>query len=48
MCRQMSDKAVADGPTVHPRWYTRTLKVHFTETVTFEFFWFFNGQTVYA
>jgi hypothetical protein len=40
MRRQMSDKAVADGPVVHPGWSTRTLKIHFTEPVTFEFFWF--------
>jgi hypothetical protein len=40
MCRQMSDKAVADGPAVHPGWATRTLKMHFTEPVTFEFFCF--------
>jgi hypothetical protein len=37
---QMSDKAVADGPVVHPRRSTRTLKIHFTEPVTFGFFWF--------
>jgi hypothetical protein len=38
MRRQMSDKAVADGPVVHPRWSARTLKIHFTEPVTFGFF----------
>jgi hypothetical protein len=35
MCRQMSDKAVADGPAVHPGRSTRTLKMHFIEPVTF-------------
>jgi hypothetical protein len=40
MCRQMSDKAVADGPVVHPGRSARTLKIHFTEPVTFGFFWF--------
>jgi hypothetical protein len=40
MCRQMSDKAVADGPVVHPGWSARTLKIRFTEPVTFGFFWF--------
>jgi hypothetical protein len=40
MHRQMSDKAVADGPIVHPRRSVRTLKIHFTEPVTFGFFWF--------
>jgi hypothetical protein len=38
MCRQMSDKAVTDGPAVHPGWSTRTLKMNFTEPVTFGFF----------
>lgn len=38
MCRQMSDKAVADGPAVHPGRFARTLKMHFTEPVTFSFF----------
>jgi hypothetical protein len=37
---QMLDKAVADGPVVHPEWSARTLKIHFTEPVTFGFFWF--------
>ena len=36
----MSDKAVADGLVVHPGRSTRTLKIHFTEPVTFGFFWF--------
>jgi hypothetical protein len=40
MCRQMSDKAVADGPVVHPGRSARRLKIHFTEPGTFEFFWF--------
>jgi hypothetical protein len=48
MRRQMSDKAVADGPTVHPRRSARTLKMHFTKPVTFGFFWFFNNRTVRA
>jgi hypothetical protein len=42
----MLDKAVVDGPAVHPRRTARTLKMHFTELVTFGFFWFFNGRTV--
>jgi hypothetical protein len=37
---QMSNKAVADGPIVHPGRSARTLKIHFTEPVTFGFFWF--------
>jgi hypothetical protein len=48
MCRQMSDKAVADGPTVHPGRSARTLKIHFTEPVAFGFFWFFTYRTVRA
>jgi hypothetical protein len=40
MCRQMSDKAVADSPVVHPGRSARTLKIHFTKLVTFGFFWF--------
>jgi hypothetical protein len=40
MCRQISDKAVTDGPTVHPRRSARTLKMHFTEPVTFGFLGF--------
>jgi hypothetical protein len=40
MRRQMSDKAVTDGPIVHPGRSVRTLKIHFTEPVTFGFFWF--------
>jgi hypothetical protein len=40
MRRQMLDKGVADGPVVHPGRSTRTLKIHFTEPVTFGFFWF--------
>jgi hypothetical protein len=38
--RQMSDKAVTDGPVVHPGWSARTLKMIFTEPVTFGFFCF--------
>jgi hypothetical protein len=48
MRRQMSDKAITDGPAVHPGRFARTLKMHFTEPITFEFFWFFNDQTVRA
>jgi hypothetical protein len=48
MHHQMSDKAIADGLVVHPGRSTRTLKIHFTEPVTFGFFWFFTDQTVYA
>jgi hypothetical protein len=48
ICCQMSDKVVADGPAVHPGWSARTLEMHFTEHVTFGFFWFFNNQTVRA
>jgi hypothetical protein len=40
MRRQMSDKAVTNGPVVHPGRSVRTLKIHFTEPVTFGFFWF--------
>jgi hypothetical protein len=38
MHRQMTDKAVADSPTVHPGRSTRTLKIHFTKPVTFGVF----------
>jgi hypothetical protein len=37
MCRQMSNKAVADGPTVLPVRSARTLKMHFTEPNIFRF-----------
>jgi hypothetical protein len=40
MHRQMSDKAVPDGPVVHPERSTRMLKIHFTKPVTFGFFCF--------
>jgi hypothetical protein len=40
MCRQMSGTAVADGPAVHTGRSARTLKIHFTEPVTFGFFCF--------
>ena len=33
----MSGTAVADGPAVHPGRSARTLKIHFTEPVTFGF-----------
>jgi hypothetical protein len=36
----MSDKVVVDGPVVHPGRSARTLKLHFTEPVTFGFLWF--------
>jgi hypothetical protein len=44
----MSDKAVADGPVMHPGRSARTLKMHFTIPVTFGVFRFFNGRTVRA
>jgi hypothetical protein len=44
----MSDKADADGPVVHPGRSTKTLKLHFTEPVTFKVFSFFNERTVCA
>jgi hypothetical protein len=44
----MSDKAVADAPTVHPERSARTLKMHFSEPVTFGFLCFFNEWTVRA
>jgi hypothetical protein len=48
MRHQMSDKAVADGSVVHPGRFARTLKMHFTEPITFGFFWFYNDRTVRA
>jgi hypothetical protein len=45
MHRQMSDKAVADGLAMYPGRSARTLKMNFTELVTFGFFWFFNDRT---
>jgi hypothetical protein len=49
MRHQMSDKAVADGPVVHPGQSVMTLKIHFTEPVTFEFFWFSpTGRSVFG
>jgi hypothetical protein len=38
MRHHMSDKVVADGSAVHPGRSTRTLKMHFTEPVTFGIF----------
>jgi hypothetical protein len=38
----MSDKEVADSPAVHPGWSARTLKMHFTEPITFGFFLVFS------
>jgi hypothetical protein len=48
MRRQMSDKAVVDSPAVHPGRSAKSLKIHFTEPVTFRFFWFLNDWTVRA
>jgi hypothetical protein len=48
MRRQMSDKAVTDGSAMHPGRSARTLKMNFTEPITFGFFWFFNDRTVRA
>jgi hypothetical protein len=48
MRRQMSDKAVTDGPVVHLGRSVRTLKMNFTKPVTFGFFWFYNDRTVRA
>jgi hypothetical protein len=48
MRRQMLDKVVANGLAMHLGWSTRTLKMHFTEPVTFGVFWFFNDRTVHA
>jgi hypothetical protein len=42
MHHQMSDKAVADDPTVHPGRSARTLKMHFIEPVIFRFFLVFQ------
>jgi hypothetical protein len=44
----MSDKAVVDGPVVHPGRSTRTLKLHFTELITFGFFLVFTDRTARA
>jgi hypothetical protein len=46
MRRHLSHKAVTDGPNVHPGRFVRTLKMNFTEPVTFRFFWVSNGRTV--
>jgi hypothetical protein len=40
--RQISDKAVTDGVAMHPGWSARTLKMNFTEPVTFGFFLVFQ------
>jgi hypothetical protein len=48
MCRQMSNKAVVDGPAVHTRRSARMLKMYFVEPITFGFFWFFNNRAVCA
>jgi hypothetical protein len=44
----MSGTAVADGPAVHTGRSARMLKIHFSEHVTFGFFWFFTDQTVHT
>jgi hypothetical protein len=48
MRRQMPDKVVTNGPIVHPGRSARTLKMNFTELVTFGFFWFYNDRMVRA
>jgi hypothetical protein len=40
MHRQMSDKAVADGPAVHPGWSTRTLEMNLPNPSPSGFFGF--------
>jgi hypothetical protein len=40
----MSDKAVADGPIVHPGQSVRTLKMQFSVPITSGFFWFFYAD----
>jgi hypothetical protein len=37
-----------DGLAVHLGRSARTLKMHFTEPVTFGFFWVFNDRMVHA
>jgi hypothetical protein len=44
----LSDKAVVDSPNVHPGRSARTLKMNYTEPVTFGFFLFYNDRTVHA
>jgi hypothetical protein len=48
ICRQISGKAVTDGLVMHPGRSARTLKMNYTEPVSFGFFWFFTDQTVHA
>jgi hypothetical protein len=48
MCRQMSDKAFADGPVVHPGRSARTLKCILPNSSPSGFLWFFNDRTVCA
>jgi hypothetical protein len=48
MRRQMSGKADADDPVVHPGRSARTLKMNYTEPITFGFFWFYNDCTFLA
>jgi hypothetical protein len=38
MHHQISDKAAANGPAMHPGRSARMLKMHFTKPVTFGFF----------
>jgi hypothetical protein len=45
---QMSGKAVTDGPVLHPGRSARTLKMNFTESVTFGFSGFYTDRTVRA
>jgi hypothetical protein len=37
-------KAIANDPAVHPGRFVRTLKMNFTEPVTFGFLWFSMGE----
>jgi hypothetical protein len=45
---RLLDRAVTDGLAVHPIRFARTLKIYFTEPITFGVFWFFNDRTVRA
>jgi hypothetical protein len=48
MRHQMSDKVVADGPTVHPGQSARTQKWILPNLSPSGFFWFYNDLTVRA
>jgi hypothetical protein len=48
MRRQMSGTAFADGLAMHTGQSVKTLKIHFSEPVTFGFFWFFTDRMVHA